>query len=129
MNKTLFEKLTCAGDPYTLLQSVSVNIDRLLNCGGVLDAAIDVNGEPGRLALGSIYPKGLAAAVDQPAVNSAQQDQYRANLVKLLLRFEPRLKSVTVNRFINRGLQCVCSLKIELIGGEFEQEFVFKQVV
>ncbi|NQZ09801.1 MAG: hypothetical protein HRT35_21830 [Algicola sp.] len=127
MGKTLFEKLTCVGESITLQQSVTDNINRILNCGGVLDA-VD-NGESGGVVLNSIYRNGLAAVVDQPSVNSAQQDQYRANLVKLLLQFEPRLKSVSVNHFINQGLQSVCSLKIELSCGEFEQEFVFKQVV
>ena len=127
MNKTLFEKLTTAGKPLTMRQSVSDNIERILSCGGFLDAAIEDNSEPGSVAPNSIYRSGMEAIVDQPGVNSPELDQYRENLVKLLLRFEPRLKNVTLNGFVNMGYQSACRLKIELIDGEFEQEFIFKQ--
>ena len=127
MNKTLFEKLTCAGEPITVKQSVTDNIDRILNSGGFLDAVVDLNGDHSRAGLNGIYRNGLAFLVDQPAVNSAQLDQYRASLAKVLMRFEPRLKKVTVNSFCNQGLQSKCRLNIELVDGEFEQDFIFKQ--
>jgi predicted component of type VI protein secretion system len=125
MNKTLFEKLAFAGETFTIRQSVTDNISRILNSGGFLDAAIGGNGETGRVALGSIYRNGMPSIIDQGMGNQVQQAQYRATLAKLLLRFEPRLKSVTVSRFIGQGMRSSCRLKMALMDDEFEQDFVF----
>ncbi|MFT4929472.1 MAG: putative component of type VI protein secretion system [Phenylobacterium sp.] len=128
MDKTLFEKLTGVAEDFTLQQSVTQNIDRILCCGGFLDAATGNTVDSAREATDNIFRHALPSAVDQSMGNEEQQAIYRATLAKLILRFEPRLKNVTVNNVAQVGLRSSCRLKIELVDGEFEQEFVFGQI-
>lgn len=123
MNKTLFEKLTVGDESLTLKQSVINNIDRIFSSGGFLDA--DSDSQPGTNVLDSIYHNGVASVVEQSAMNGEQLREYRLTLAKVLLRFEPRLKNVTVSSIKSLGIGSSCRLKIELIDGEFEQDFVF----
>ncbi|WDE09387.1 hypothetical protein [Thalassomonas haliotis] len=125
MSKSLFEKLTLAGQPLTLKQSVTNNIARLLDSGGYIDAALDLRSDSGQRLTDSIYPHAMAAIVDQSAGNKEQQQLYQARLEQTLLRHEPRLKAVTVYSVLNRGMRTVCRLKIEVVNEVFDQEFVF----
>ncbi len=125
MNKTLFEKLTRPGETITLKESVVANIDHILSAGGLLDATLNGEINASRQSLGSIFVNGLSAIVDQSSNSPDQLQQYRTTLRKVLLRFEPRLKNVTVNSISGGTIQSSCQLKIELIDGEFEHQFVF----
>ena len=128
MDKALFERLTNVSEDFSLQQSVTDNINRILCCGGFLDATTGQSVDAGREAMDSIFRNSMPSIVDQSFGNEEQQSIYRARLAKLLLRFEPRLKSVKVNSLSQVGLRSSCRLKIELIDGEFEQEFVFGNV-
>lgn len=127
MNKTLFEKLTKPGKPVNLRQSVTDNIERILASSGYLDADAGGMLDPGKALLESIYPGGLPYVVDKSSGNDEQLKDYRKMLRKALLKFEPRLKDVTVSSIQTCGFRSACRLKIELYDGEFEQEFVFAQ--
>ena len=125
MRKILFERLTQPQQPFDLRHSVAENIDRILSCGGYLDEATGKGGETGRLVLDSMFRNGLASLVDQSMDNNELLTRYRAALSKVLLRYEPRLKNVTVGQFVHTGLRARCRLKLELVDDTFEQDFEF----
>lgn len=127
MDKTLFEKLTSHDKALTLQQSVINNITNLLHFGGFLDDEIDdINSNENSLS-GSIYPNSLSAIVDKSGANKEEFKAYQAGLEKLVLRFEPRVKSIKVSGLKHQGVQIGCNIKVELYDGEFEQHFVFNQ--
>ncbi|WDE02760.1 hypothetical protein SG34_015035 [Thalassomonas viridans] len=128
MSKSLFEKLTLAGQPLSLKQSVTNNIGRILESGGYIDAALDLRSDSGHMLTDSIYPHAMAAIVDQSAGNKEQQELYQAKLEQTLLRHEPRLKAVTVYSLVSLGMNTVCRLKLELADEVFEQEFTFANI-
>ena len=122
MNKTLFEKLTQTTELISLKQSVIDNIGRILGCGGFLDSGIDdfsVASMEGNLN------KGLGAVVDQAQDDEQQLAKYRKTIERTLLKFEPRLKGVKVTHLTHQGIQSCCQIKMVLVDGEFEQEFMF----
>jgi predicted component of type VI protein secretion system len=127
MNKALFEKLTMAGEEVTLKQSVTANIERILSGNGLLDADTDIAVDAAKVALDSIYRRGLPYIVDQSSASEAQMQHYRAAICDVLMQFEPRLKSVSVQALTSRGLWSSCRLKIALMDGEFERDFAFSQ--
>jgi len=126
MDKTLFEKLTLPDKALTLQQSVINNITKLLHFGGFLDDEIGSNNSGNSLS-SSIYPNSLSAIVDNSGADKEEFKAYQSGLEKLVLRFEPRVKSIKISGFKHQGMQVGCNLKIELHDGEFEQHFVFNQ--
>ena len=125
MKKTLFEKLTSPGEVISVRESVIQNIDRILSSGGFLDAALYSDPDTSQNRLDSIFVSGLSAIVDQSTRSADQLEHYRTTLRKVLLRFEPRLKNVTVSNIRGMGLRSTCDLKIELHDQVFEQQFEF----
>lgn len=130
-NKALFEKIAFAGKSMTLKQSVIDNIDRILSCGGFLDAdnhkqsisPYSKKRDPG--VTDCLFRHRIKSIVEQSAMTNEQRRYYKDSIAKVLLRFEPRLRNVTVSNIVSRGVKSSCRLKIELIDFEFEQDFIF----
>ena len=125
MERTLFEKLIIADVSMTLRQSVIDNIDRILGSDGFLDSENLASELNSRLNIENNFHYGIRSITEQSAVDSEQLQSYKESLVKILLRFEPRLVNVEVKEIFIKGIHSTCNLKIRLIDGEFDQVFVF----
>lgn len=125
MAKAFFEKLTCAGKEISTRESVINNVERILNFGGFLDAGVDGFSQRSFSRINGIYRNGLMAVVDQSLDNRGQIAQFQGEIVHVLKAFEPRIKDIQVLDIGHAGQRSRCQLKIQLVGGNFEQNFVF----
>ncbi len=115
MNKTLFEKLAFSGHAISLSQSVINNIDNIFQARGLLDGDTLIQQSE----------QVLPFIVERSALSSVEAEGYKQGVRQLILRHEPRVKTVEVISLSNDGVKGRCRLKLGLMSGEIEQLFKF----